>query len=152
MSRYAPVKGPEKSKGTSSRTRSEPSGWIRTPTCAAGREYDFAAAGAGRRSASAASGRRVLRSRLSGELHRRRLARGVVSLEVGTRLEVEEAGDQRGRHRLERIVVREDGVVVDLARDGDLLLRLRELRLELLVVLRRPELRVGLRDGEEAAE
>jgi hypothetical protein len=64
MSRYAPVKEPEKSNVIRSRTRSEPSGWIRTPTSAAGSEYDFAAAGAGRRSAAAASAGRARASRL----------------------------------------------------------------------------------------
>jgi hypothetical protein len=38
MSRYAPVKEPEKSNVIRSRTRSDPSGWMRTPTSAAGRE------------------------------------------------------------------------------------------------------------------
>src|SRR5205085_4615783 len=55
-------------------------------------------------------------------------------------------------HRLARVVVREDGVVVELPRDRDLVLGLLELALELLEVLRRPQLRVGLRDGEEAPE
>jgi hypothetical protein len=64
MSRYAPLKGPEKSKVIRSRTRSEPSGWMRTPTWAAGSEYDFAAADAGQTSATAASARRPRRSRL----------------------------------------------------------------------------------------
>ena len=44
------------------------------------------------------------------------------------------------------------GVVVDLARDGDLLLGLGQLRLELLEVLGRTQLRVGLSDREQASD
>src|SRR5206468_716250 len=45
-----------------------------------------------------------------------------------------------------------DGVVVDLASDGDLVLDLVELLLEVLEVLRRAQRRVSLCDGEEATE
>ena len=49
-------------------------------------------------------------------------------------------------------MVRQHRVVVDLTADGDLVLRLRELCLELLEVLGRPELGIGLGDGEQPAE
>ena len=66
--------------------------------------------------------------------------------------EAERAGEDDARHRLDRVVVGEDGVVVDLARDGDPVLRLAELGLELAEVLVRLQLRVCLGDREEAAE
>jgi hypothetical protein len=64
MSRYAPLKEPEKSNVIRSRTRSEPSPSMRTPTSAVGSEYDFAPADAGQRSATAANARRPRRRRL----------------------------------------------------------------------------------------
>ena len=55
-------------------------------------------------------------------------------------------------HRLARVLVREDGVVVDLAGDRDLALGLRELCLQLLEVLGRAQLGIRLRDGEEPSD
>ena len=53
---------------------------------------------------------------------------------------------------LDRVVEGEHGVVVDLARDGDLVLGVRELRLELVEVLARLQVGVGLGHGEQPAE
>ena len=61
-------------------------------------------------------------------------------------------GEHRAGERLDRVVVRQDRVVVDLPRDGDPVLRLGELRLELAEVLVRLELRIRLGDGEQPAE
>ena len=66
--------------------------------------------------------------------------------------EAERAGDDEARERLHRVVVREHGVVVDLAADGDLVLRLGELGLELPEVLVGLELGIRLGDREEPAE
>src|SRR4029453_3822039 len=56
MSRYAPLKSPEKSNVICSRTSSDPSDWIFTATSASGSEYDFALPIAGQTSAGAAMG------------------------------------------------------------------------------------------------
>ena len=61
MSRYAPLKSPEKSNVICSRTRSDPSDWIFTATSASGSEYDFAPPAAGQSSAAAARARRAAR-------------------------------------------------------------------------------------------
>ena len=74
------------------------------------------------------------------------------STSKNSRTEAERPGEHEARERLDRVVVRQHGVVVDLARDGDAVLRLGELGLELPEVLVRLELRVRLGDGEEAAE
>ena len=92
------------------------------------------------------------RRREDGSLRTERVAPPglpLLDLEVLARLEVEDPGDDVRRDGLERVVVGEDGIVVHLARDRDLLLRVGELRLELLEVLRRPQLRVGLGDRED---
>ena len=49
--------------------------------------------------------------------------------------EAERAGDNQPRERLNRVVVRQHGVVVDLAADGDAVLGLGEFRLQLAKVL-----------------
>src|SRR5215210_118925 len=94
---------------------------------------------------------RAPRARRS-ELHAWRLPRGFLDLEERPRLEAEHPGDDVRRDRLTRVLVAEDGVVVDLARDADLVLRVLELRLQLTEVLARAELRIRLRDGEQAAD
>ena len=76
----------------------------------------------------------------------------VLDLEEVLLREPERPGEEHARHRLDRGVVGEDGVVVDLARDRDPVLRLRELLLQLPEVLVRLQLGVRLRDGEEPAE
>src|SRR5919206_1681046 len=94
----------------------------------------------------------VLRGGQRGELGLRHRARALVDLEVRPRLEAHHGRDEARRNGLPRVVVREDGVVVELPRDRDLVLRLLELALELLEVLARPQLRVVLGDGEEPPE
>src|SRR5690349_21366903 len=134
-----------------------PFGSTRTPTFACGR-VNVLSARAGPASASAASAaaaKATLRGRgcIRLEADRRRLA-------VVARLELEElafpeserAGDQDGREHLDRVVVRQDRVVVDLARDRDLVLGVPELPLEVEEVLVRLQLRVGLGDREQPAE
>ena len=87
------------------------------------------------------------------ELDPRRLPDGrFLDLEIRLLFEVEQAAHDVRRDGLERRVVAQHRVVVDLARDGDLLLRVLELRLQLLEVLRRAQLRVVLRDGEQAPD
>src|SRR6478736_5112423 len=150
---------------------SEPSGAIRTEMSAAGSEYAPAAPGSAS-AASAAASSSAFRMRLAGrrpggrrrggrrrdcasalaEVDAWRFAGDVLGLEVLARPEVEPAGDDARRHGLERVLVAEDGVVVDLARDRDALLDVGELRLELLEVLGRAQLRVRLGDREQPAE
>src|SRR5438128_10247892 len=106
------------------------------------------AASTGAPPAAASAGRgRGLR-----EVDLRRRPGPFLDLGVPPRLEVEHARDHARRNGLPRGVVREDGVVVHLPRDGDLVLRLVELALELLEVLGRAQLRISLGDGDEAAE
>src|SRR5918911_589293 len=107
------------------------------------------AASTGRAATGASAGRSRGRR---GEVDLRRRPGALLDLEVLPRLEREHARDDARRDGLPRGVVREHGVVVDLPRDGDLVLGLLELALELLEVLARAQLRVGLGDGEEPAE
>ena len=90
---------------------------------------------------------------VSGEAHLRRLALGVVlDLEELPLGEAERVGEDHGREGLDRVVEGEHRVVVDLARDGDLVLGVAELVLQVEEVLVRLQLRVGLGDGEQPAE
>src|SRR6188474_2564775 len=121
---------------------SEPSGWTTTWTSASGSEKSRADAPPAKTSAAR---RRPRRRAGASEADLRRLARRrLLELEVLALLEVEEPGDDVRRDALERGVVREDGVVVDLPGDRDLVLGLLELALELLEVLGRAKLRVLL--------
>ena len=61
-------------------------------------------------------------------------------------------GDQHGREHLDRVVERQHRVVVDLARDGDLVLGVLQLLLEIEEVGARLQVGVGLRDREEPSE
>src|SRR5262245_8008939 len=131
-----------------STTSSEPSAATVTAMFAAGSEYAPAALGSASATSAAASssafrmglaGRRLGGRRGCGrrrfrlaEVDARRVAGGVLGLEVLARLEVEPAGDDARRHGLERVLVAEHGVVVNLARDRDVLLDVGELGLELL--------------------
>src|SRR5664280_1973485 len=110
-------------------------------------------AGAGRRPQPGTTLPRPAADKRVSELDLRRLAGGLVTdLEELTRLEAKRPGDDVRRNGLNRVVVVQHRVVVDLARGLDLVLGLGQLGLELLEVLGRAELRVGLGDGEELAE
>ena len=61
-------------------------------------------------------------------------------------------GEDARREGLDRVVVRQHGVVVDLSADRDLVLGLAQLSLQLLEVLGGPQLGVRLGDGEEPSE
>lgn len=67
--------------------------------------------------------------RRASETHLRHLAGPLVGLEVLCLLEVEHAGDDVARHRLDLGVVLEHHIVVELPRVGDLRLQVLELRL-----------------------
>jgi hypothetical protein len=82
----------------------------------------------------------------------RRFLLCVLDVEELTRREAERARDEGARDRLDRVVVGQNRVVVDLAGDGDAVLRLGELGLQLPEVLVGLELRVGLSHGDQAAE
>ena len=114
MSRYAPVKAPKNENVSRSVTCTAPFGVTRALMCAAGSVYSLASAAARRRAPP--------QRRPRSELHAWCLPNRILDLEERARLEVEHAGDDVRRHRLDRVVVGEDGVVEDLARDGDLLL------------------------------
>ena len=70
----------------------------------------------------------------------------------GRRPEAEDPGDHVRRHGLDRVHVRQHRVVVDLARHRDRLLDVGKLRLEVEEVLARPQLGVGLADGDQPPE
>ena len=76
----------------------------------------------------------------------------VLDLEELALREAERPGENGAGEGLDRVVVRQHRVVVDLAADGDLVLRVGELGLELLEVLRRLEVGIRLGDGEQAPE
>ena len=61
-------------------------------------------------------------------------------------------GEQHGREGLDRVVVGQHGVVVDLARDRELVLGVAQLRLQVEEALVRLQVGVGLGDREQAAE
>ena len=143
--------------------------WTETSAC--GSENDFAsatpasasAASAAARSGASCSEARAHRRRgeLPGQGRRgvrleadgRHLAvGGVLDLEELALREAERAGEQDGREDLNRVVERQHGVVVDLARDRDLVLGVLQLRLEVEEVGARLQVRVRLGDGEEPAE
>ena len=65
---------------------------------------------------------------------------------------LEAPGEEDGREDLDRVVVGQNGVVVDLARRGDLVPRVCQLRLQLLEVLVRLQFWVGLGDCEQLTE
>ena len=65
----------------------------------------------------------------------RSLARGVIRLEVLGLLEVEETGDNVGRHGFDGGVELQDHIIVELARVGDLVLKVLELGLQIHEVL-----------------
>ena len=77
---------------------------------------------------------------------------GVLDLEELALREAERAGDEDCGEDLDRVVERQHRVVVDLARDRDLVLGVPELVLEVEEVRARLQVRVRLGDGEEAAE
>src|SRR3990170_8184224 len=136
----------------SSWTSSAPSGSTCPRPSACGRETDSARApgAAARTDARIAARSAARRTALEGDPNR--LPRRLLDLEVLLRAEVEHARDHVGGDGLDRVHVRQHRVVVDLAGDGDRLLDLHQLRLELLEVLGRAELRVCLGECEEAAE
>src|SRR3990172_4392334 len=70
-------------------------------------------------------------------------------LEIFRRGEVEHRGDEVGREGLDLVVVRHHRVVVELAREGDLVLRRGQFLLERGHVLVRLELGIPFHDGEE---
>ena len=75
-----------------------------------------------------------------------------VDLEELALREAEHAGEDRRRERLDPRVVALHVAVVDAASTGDLILGVRQLGLQLLEVLGRAQLRVGLGDCEQPAE
>ena len=77
---------------------------------------------------------------------------GGLDLEELALREAERAGDQHGREHLDRVVVRQYRVVVDLPRNGDLVLGVLKLRLEVEEVRARLQVRVRLGDREEPSE
>ena len=104
--------------------------------------------GAGRVSRRVGRGRRL-------EADGRRPARSrarVLDLEELAPAEAEHARDQHGREDLDRVVVGQNGVVVDLTRDRDLVLGVLELGLQVEEALVRLQVRVGLGDGEQPAD
>src|SRR6185503_12574135 len=165
----------------SSSTTSEPSlaTWIATFAC--GRSKDFAWATPVRTSAATAAAARAsaLRGRATGgaaralgglgrrcgrcrglrwrarrgaEVDLRGVSLRLVGLEELPLRKPERPCDHDAGERLDRVVVREDGVVVDLPRHRDPVLGLRELALELAEVLVRLELGVRLGDREQPSE
>ncbi len=64
-------------------------------------------------------------------------------------LESSEGGDDVRWDLLHPVVVGENGVVVDLTTDRDLVLRVGQVLLERLEVLRCAQFRIGLGDGEQ---
>src|SRR5690349_13106709 len=123
-----------------SSTSSEPFFATWTLTSAWTSAYDFAPAAPARSSAAAAARRRrALRARCvtrrpggrcgEADLRRRALGR-ILDLEELALREAEGAGEHNGRERLDPVVVREHRVVVDLARNRDLVLRVLQLGLE----------------------
>ena len=87
-----------------------------------------------------------------GEVDARGVALRLVRLEELARREPERAGDHDAGERLDRVVVGQHGVVVDLPGDRDPVLRLGELALQLPEVLVRLQLRIRLGDREQPAE
>src|SRR4051794_31282591 len=135
---------------------SAPFGATRALISAAGREYAEAAAGSASATTAAARSSAFLIGLARGGLgrggRRRRgrgrggaaaltevdawcLARSFLGLEVLAGPEVEHAGDHARRERLERVLVAQHRVVVDLARDRDVRLDVGERGLQLLEVL-----------------
>src|SRR5262245_59778094 len=111
-----------------------------TETSACTRVYVFAPAAAASTSAAAATAARssALRARrvTRGEADLRRRALGrVLDLEELALREPERAREQHGGEHLDRVVERQHGVVVDLARDRDLVLGVAQLALEVEEVL-----------------
>src|SRR6478672_7284441 len=181
MSRYPPLNEPLNAYVMSSSTTREPSFVTSTATFACGRSNDFACATPVRTSATRAAAARasVLRARATGgaarplggagrrcggcgrlrrracrgaEVDLRRVSLRLVGLEELPFREPERPCDHDAWERLDRVVIREHGVVVDLPRDRDPILCLGELALQLAKVLVRLELGVGLGDGEQTAE
>ncbi len=116
-----------------------------------------ASASAKVRPATTTANRRIMRRQLGGRAGRKADLRGlalrvVLHVEELARSEAERACDEGAWDRLDRIVVGQHRVVVDLARDGDPVLRLGDLALELPEVLVGLQLRVRLGHGEEASE
>ena len=88
---------------------------------------------------------------LEGDLDRLAVG-GILDLEELAAGEAERAGEQAVREHLDLGVVRLDVAVVDAARSGDLVLGVRQLALQLGEALGGAQLRVGLGDGEQAAQ
>src|SRR5262245_31928989 len=132
-----------------------------TVTSAWTSEYDFADAAPVRTSPAASAARttplrarnltRRCRRRREAHLGRLAVAR-VLDLEELALREPERSGQEHRREDLDRVVEREHGVVVDLARDRDLVLGVPQLVLQVEEVLVRLELRVRLGDREQPAE
>ena len=150
-----------------------PSGWTLTPTFAAGSETISPAPGSSEECEERGRGDRERGALRAGRVTRRRglSAAGVGAAGAASR---SSPAALRGRRRprprrtpasrsrtsredhggegLDRVVVRQHRVVVDLARDRDLVLRVAELGLQLEEVLVRLQVRVGLGDREQPAE
>src|SRR6476659_1515851 len=181
MSRYAPLNGPLNANVMSSSMRSEPSFATWTATFAWGRSNDLASATPARVSAATAvaARARALRARATGgaarafgglggrsgrcrgrrrracgwgEVDARGAALRLVRLEELACREPERAGDRDAGEGLDRVVVGQHGVVVDLPGDRDPVLGLGKLALQLPEVLVGLQLRVRLGDREQPAE
>src|ERR1700693_4073967 len=85
-----------------------------------------------------------------GDLRRRPL--GILRGEELAGAEAEQTGVEDGGEALDSGVERLDDRVVVAARGGDLVLGVGKLALQLLEVLRRSELRVGLGDREQLSD
>src|SRR6266508_1694360 len=142
-SRNAPVNGPSKAKARSSSTDSVPSCATTTSTAAWGRASS---------SPPPWAQPRARPRRRRSELHAWGLPGRLLDLEERLALEVEPAGDEVRGHGLTRVLVRQHRVVVDLACDANLVLGVLELRLQLLEVLARAQLGIGLGDREQSSD
>ena len=147
------MNGPENAYWIRSSTSSVPSFATCTRTSAASSVNDFAAAAPASASAATAAEERELYAPGVREADRRHLAvAGILDLEELPRPEAEHARDEHRGEGLDRVVVRQHRVVVDLPRDGDLVLRVLQLVLEVQEVLVRLQLRIRLGNREEPAE
>src|SRR3990172_12200249 len=89
---------------------------------------------------------------LATELHPHLFPSGLIRLEELRLLEAEVAGDNRVGERLDAVVIVQHVLVVELPREGDLLLDVGQLPLKLHEVLGGLELRVVLRHGEQVPQ
>src|SRR5215475_15399574 len=103
----------------------------RLARCAARKSVALTAAAAGGRGSGAGTSPHgpwvVLIVPRSAQVDLRRFLLGLRHLEIGAGLEVERAGDEVRGEALHHVVQAHDAVVVELPREGDLVLRARQL-------------------------